>query len=714
MRSTEEIQLLELALQKLEGLHATFDYVRIRLASPTRIRSWSERQLPDGNVIGEVIAGETIQFRSYAPYSSGLFSQKIFGPMKDWTCECGKFKGGVGSTHLVCDICGVQLIESRVRRYRMAYINLSFPITHIWYSHGIPNYLAMFLRCYDEKIRLKDIEEVIYFHQLEYFIRKTNRLYPFSKRSKTELHKFLINSLPLKQGESLKRDLERKMPTILLRNHYRLPFGDLKKRKGSEIIQAALESINLYDEIELLRKGLKGRSFQETKKRRALPQSVLLRYRRLRLYESFFATKTKPEWMILKVLPILPPTLRPFVELENGRVVSADLNALYRIIIERNNRLIELLYIQESLSLIVVQALRLLQEGIDALIDNARLPREKSFVANDKPLKSLTEILEGKQGRFRNSLLGKRVDYSGRSVIVPGPSLCLNECGLPYDMAKELFRPFLINRLIKLFNNDENCDPKTAQHIIQKNKPIVWLLLKYLSEHYSILLNRAPTLHRFGIQAFNPNIILGQAIQLHPLVCSGFNADFDGDQMAVHLPLYEISQSEAQAMMRPSSNVLSPATGEVILKPTQDMVIGCYYLTLMIKEQKSQSKAWFSSSNHALLAFDQKKIGIHTPIFVRYHLENKILNLNKGIISLEEDSFFNSIDIDISSLKCYQILNSKDKLNHSYILTNIGVFLVKKISTSVYRTHDLFLETTAGRLLFLKTYNYAFTQKRIS
>lgn len=709
MRSTEEIKALESALQKLEALYATFDYVRIRLASPTRIRSWCERKLPNGDLVGEVIAGETIQFRSYAPYSSGLFSQKIFGPMKDWTCECGKYKGGVGSTHLVCDICGVQLTESRVRRYRMGYINLSFPITHIWYSHGIPNYLAMFLRCYDEKIRLKDIEEVIYFHQLEYFIRRTNRLYPFSRRSKTELHKFLINSLPPRQRGTLERDLARRIPTILLRNHYRLPFGDLRKRKGSEIIQAALEAIDLHEEINHLRKGLKGRSFQETKKRRHLPQSVLLRYRRLRLYESFLSTKTKPEWMILRVLPILPPTLRPFVELENGRVVSADLNALYRIIIERNNRLVELLYIQESLNLIVVQALRLLQEGIDALIDNARLPKEKSFVANDKPLKSLTEILEGKQGRFRNSLLGKRVDYSGRSVIVPGPPLRLNECGLPYEMAKELFRPFLVNQLVLLLNDEDSCDPKTAQHIIQKNKPIIWLLLEQLTYKYCILLNRAPTLHRFGIQAFTPVLVLGQAIQLHPLVCTGFNADFDGDQMAVHLPLYEASQLEIQTMMRPSSNVVSPANGEVVLKPTQDMVIGCYYLTRMIKDKQHSFRSWFPNQEKALLAFSEKKISIHTPIFVRYVLGKNQIVLNKNTIQLQS---YGNLILE-SHVKLIKSFKSKREVDQFYFLTTIGIFIVRKITSNSYEIEDFFLETTAGRLIFMKTYSHVITEKKI-
>jgi DNA-directed RNA polymerase subunit beta' len=419
----------------------------------------------------------------------------------------------------------------------------------------------------------------------------------------------------------------------------------------------------------------------------------------MRILESFLSSETDPSWLVLTVLPVLPPTLRPLVELENGRLVVADVNESYRLVVMRNNRLGNFLYFQSLPELVLSHARKLLQEIVDCLIDNARLPKERKIFLNEKPLKSLTEILEGKQGRFRNSLLGKRVDYSGRSVIVVGPQLRLNQCGLPYEMATELFQPFLVNQLLQHTIKFPSHNTRLANLIIRKNKPFVWTLVAGLSQNYSILLNRAPTLHRFGIQAFDPVIVVGQAIHLHPLVCTGFNADFDGDQMAVHLPLYDISQLEIKMIMRPSYNVLSPANGEVILKPTQDMVIGCYYLTMMITQKKDPLQKWFASPQEALTAFSQKKIQIHTPILVRYRLNS--IEFHKNQTSLPFTTFPTYFPQNFDNLQVYKI--RKNGAKH-YLVTNWGVFVALPFGKEKYQLTDLFLETTVGRLIFTENY----------
>jgi len=438
-----------------------------------------------------------------------------------------------------------------------------------------------------------------------------------------------------------------------------------------------------------------------------LPEKTLIR--RIRILESFFATKVNPSWMILTTLPVLPPNLRPLLELENGRLVAADVNEIYRLIITRNQRLFDFMYHFVAPDLITVHGRKLLQEGVDSLIDNARLPKEKRFSLNNKALKSLTEILEGKQGRFRQSLLGKRVDYSGRSVIIVGPNLRLNQCGLPYEMAIELFQPFLINELLKTKIKAPSHNTKLAQVIIKKNKPFIWTLLSNLTQKHAILLNRAPTLHRFGIQAFDPVLVLGQAIHLHPLVCTGFNADFDGDQMAIHLPLYETSQLEARTLMRPSYNVISPSNGEVILKPTQDMVIGCYYLTLMIKKYSSLTKKWFSNEKEVLLAFYQKKITLHTPLFVRYKLLNfEIKYENNKLKLFDSEMHFDSLKKEILILKIFKF--SSKKVTNFFILTNIGIFLIKEEENKSLAITEFYLESTAGRLLFSINFKKSFSK----
>ena len=676
MKSNYEILELEKTLLKLENLHASFDYLRISIASPKRIKSWAERILPNGEIIGEVLKPETINFRSHQPETNGLFCEKIFGPIKNWKCKCGKYNGFI--LDKICEECKVEIIESRVRRYRMGYIDLTCPVIHLWYLKGVPNYLCILLKCINPELKVSHIEQIVYFKEGIRIINEENPLYEYfyPDKNSNKLEKF-YNSNSLKSSK-------------------------FQKRRGAEIIKAALESINIKSEINNIRSFINENTLKNINLNSKIEKTTI---RQIRILESFLATKTNPSWMVLTTLPVLPPNLRPLLELESGRLVAADVNEIYRLIITRNQRLFDFIYNYVAPDLITVHSRKLLQESVDSLIDNARLAKDKTFCLNNKALKSLTEILEGKQGRFRQSLLGKRVDYSGRSVIIVGPNLRLNQCGLPYEMAVELFQPFLINELLKTKIKAPSHNTKLAHLILKKNKPFIWNLLMTLTKRHSILLNRAPTLHRFGIQAFDPILILGQAIHLHPLVCTGFNADFDGDQMAIHLPLYECSQLEAKTMMRPSYNVLSPSNGEVVLKPTQDMVIGCYYLTLMISKTNFLLKKWFSNENEALSAFYQKKLTIHTPILVRYSLlKFKIKNENGKLKFYDTVTNLNSNQKDIIIYKTFEI---NKKVKKFYLLTNMGIFIGHIVTNKTFEITDLFLETTAGRLIFSRNFNNA-------
>jgi len=667
MAKSLEVLELEKSLLALEDLHASFDYLRISLASPQRIKSWSERTLPTGEIIGEVMRPETINFRTHQPEVHGLFCEKIFGPIKNWKCRCGKYNGFAIDT--ICDDCEVEITEARVRRYRMGYIELTCPVMHNWYLKGTPSYLAILLRTYDEKECTPDkLGEVV-------------NLFKFTHKYPNPLPQFLYKD---EEKNELKQFQKARISSPNLR----------QTRKGAEIIKAALDALDLPIEIEDARLQITTQCVNNLNPQltRLQPKNLL----RIRILESFMASETEPGWMVLTTLPVLPPNLRPLVELESGRLVAADVNELYRLIITRNQRLHDFLYRFVAPDLIGIQGRKLLQEGVDSLIDNSRVAKNKMFMLNNKKLKSLTEILEGKQGRFRQSLLGKRVDYSGRSVIIVGPNLRLNQCGLPYEMAAELFQPFLLNELLKTKIKKPSHNTKLAHIIIRKNKPFVWLLLERLTRKHCVLLNRAPTLHRFGIQAFDPLIILGQALHLHPLVCTGFNADFDGDQMAVHLPLYEASQLEARTMMRPSYNVLSPSNGEVILKPTQDMVIGCYYLTLMITNNKYLTKKWFANESQALSAFYQKKITIHTPILIRYSLANFQIKVeNQRVIFQEKSSFLNETEVFL-----YKMFQIGAKAEKYYLITNLGIFIAHEGPYQSYEITDLFLETSPGRVIF--------------
>ncbi len=558
-----------------------FDYVKIGLASPERIRNWGERTLPNGQVVGEVTKPETINYRTLKPEMDGLFCERIFGPAKDWECHCGKYKR-VRHRGIVCERCGVEVTESRVRRHRMGYIKLAAPVTHVWYLKGIPSYMAILL-----DMPLRDVEQIVYF----------NAYCVLNPGNHEELsYKQLLNEDRWLEIEDAIYDED---STIV----------GVEVGIGAEALKTLLENIPLEEEAEKLREDIANSRGQKRAKL----------IKRLRVIDNFIATGARPEWMVLDVIPVIPPDLRPMVQLDGGRFATSDLNDLYRRVINRNNRLARL---QEILApeIIIRNEKRMLQEAVDALIDNGR--RGRTVVgANNRPLKSLSDIIEGKQGRFRQNLLGKRVDYSGRSVIVVGPNLKIHQCGLPREMAIELFQPFVIHKLIRqgLVNNI-----KAAKKLIQRGDASIWDVLEEAIEGHPVMLNRAPTLHRLGIQAFEPILVEGRAIQLHPLVCPAFNADFDGDQMAVHIPLSLESQAEARLLMLASNNVLSPATGRPIITPSQDMVLGCYYLTAENHAEQTGSVFYFANIEAAIAAYEHSQVSLHTYAFVRLANDVKV------------------------------------------------------------------------------------------
>ena len=538
-----------------------FDFIKIGIASPERVMNWSH---------GEVMKPETINYRTLKPERDGLFCERIFGPSKDWECYCGKYKR-VRHRGIVCERCGVEVTESKVRRHRMGHIKLAAPVTHIWFLKGIPSYLGLIL-----DMSLKDLEQVIYFNS-----------YVVLDPGNTELKANQL--LSEEEYENILEDNEE---------------AQLEVGIGAEAVQILLSRLNLQEMSD----GLK----QELEEITGSSQKRVKPLKRLRLVESLIQSGTNPSWMVMDVLPVIPPDLRPMVQLDGGRFATSDLNDLYRRVINRNNRLSRLLEMGAP-EIIVRNEKRMLQEAVDALIDNGR--RGRTVVGpNNRPLKSLSNIIEGKQGRFRQNLLGKRVDYSGRSVIVVGPRLKLHQCGLPKEMAIELFKPFVINKLIE---RGESQNIKSAKKTIERQETVVWDVLEEVIKGHPVLLNRAPTLHRLGIQAFEPVLVEGRAIQLHPLVCVAFNADFDGDQMAVHVPLSVEAQTEARMLMMATNNVLQPSTGQPIITPTQDMVLGIYYLTLDNPYATKGAGMKFFSFEDALAAFEAGVVDLHAKVIVR-------------------------------------------------------------------------------------------------
>ena len=540
-----------------------FEYMKIGLASPDMIRSWSH---------GEVKKPETINYRTLKPEKEGLFCEKIFGPTRDWECHCGKYKR-VRYKGVVCDRCGVEVTRSKVRRERMGHIELAAPVSHIWYFKGIPSRMGLVL-----DMSPRSLEEVIYFAS-----------YVVTEPGDTPLEKKQL--LSEKEYRSY-------------REKYGLAF---EAGMGAESIKKLLLDIDLDREIETLREEL--RTIQGQRRNRAI--------KRLEVLDAFKQSGNHPSWMILDVLPVIPPDLRPMVQLDGGRFATSDLNDLYRRVINRNNRLKRLLDLGAP-DIIVQNEKRMLQEAVDALIDNGRRGRPVTGPGN-RPLKSLSHMLKGKQGRFRQNLLGKRVDYSGRSVIVVGPELKMYQCGLPKEMALELFKPFVMKELVA---QGYAHNIKSAKRKVERVSSDVWDVLEQVITEHPVLLNRAPTLHRLGIQAFEPILVAGRAIKLHPLVCTAYNADFDGDQMAVHVPLSAEAQAEARLLMLAAHNILNPKDGKPVVTPTQDMVLGSYYLTIE-KENEPGEGQIFSAPEEVFIAYHYKKVSLHTRIAIPARMLNK-------------------------------------------------------------------------------------------
>src|SRR5210317_481973 len=674
-----------------------FDYIKIKLASPMRILQWSHRKLPNGQFVGEVQKSETINYRTFKPEMDGLFCERIFGPSKSLECTCGKYKR-VRYEGLICERCGVELTESRVRRHRMGYINLIYPVTHVWYINSRPNFMALLLeveesekqlqttytghseackKCdglkltpstivdlWDERIKRIKLASLAYFiaeDEISFYglhwdlqqYRRSRELgysgyplkpYPKPQNRRYNTPKYLLRSTPnfLIGAPLIKKELEKlNLKSEIFRTRSFVLVCTKVLNKEDE----------LYDESKWFRKWEQQRIYKIRE------QAI----KRIRILENLIGTSSRPSWMILSILPVIPPALRPMIQLEGGRFATSDLNELYRRIITRNNRLLRLLEI-DAPQLIIRNEKRLLQEAVDTLIDNGKRGKI-ALSANNRPLKSLSDIIKGKHGRFRQNLLGKRVDYSGRSVIVVGPSLKLNQCGLPYEMAIELFQPFIIRELINqgLANN-----MKIAKNLIQQNELIIEPVLEKILASHPIFLNRAPTLHRLGIQAFEPILVVGRAIKLHPLVCSAFNADFDGDQMAVHIPLSINAQAECYMLMLAPYNFLSPASGEPIIMPSQDMVLGCYYLTVNNIKSLLGSTHYFANLNDVILAYEQNQIEIHSCIWVRdQNLQKEPVNLIKRIDLKDTTSIYYYENLQIRKTK-------DNKIIVQYIRTTTG------------------------------------------
>ena len=562
--------------------YITFESMKIGLASPEKIREWSH---------GEVKKPETINYRTLKPERDGLFCERIFGPQRDWECHCGKYKR-IRYKGKVCERCGVEITRSKVRRERMGHIELAAPVSHIWYFKGIPSRMGLIL-----DMSPRNLEKVLYF-----------AMYIVIEPGDTPLQKMQVLS------EKEYREMREKYE------------DEFEAGMGAEAIKKLLMEIDVDKLSEELKEELEN----------ATGQKRIRLLKRLEVVEAFRTSGNRPEWMILDVVPVIPPDIRPMVQLDGGRFATSDLNDLYRRVINRNNRLLKLLQLGAP-EIIIRNEKRMLQEAVDALIDNGRRGRPVTG-PNNRPLKSLSDMLKGKQGRFRQNLLGKRVDYSGRSVIVVGPELKLYQCGLPKEMALELFKPFVMKRLVE---TGKAANIKSARKMVERAKTEVWDALEIVIKDHPVMLNRAPTLHRLGIQAFEPILVEGRAIKLHPLVCTAFNADFDGDQMAVHVPLSAEAQAEARLLMLAANNLLKPSDGKPVTVPTQDMVLGSYYLTLEKPGEPGEGKA-FRNVDEAIMAYDEKIIGLHSKIKVRLYREidgvkqSKIITTTIGRIIFNE------------------------------------------------------------------------------
>ena len=625
----------------------SFDAIKIGLASPEKIREWSH---------GEVKKPKTINYRTLKPEKDGLFCERIFGPSKDWECHCGKYKK-IRYKGVVCDRCGVEVTKSSVRRERMGHIELAAPVSHIWYFKGIPSRMGLML-----DLSPRVLEKVLYF----------------------------ANYIVLDAG-----DTNLMYKQVLTEKEYqeaREAYGDtFRVGMGAEAIKELLEAIDMDKESAELQAALAESSGQ--KRARIV--------KRLEVVEAFRESGNKPEWMIMTVIPVIPPDIRPMVQLDGGRFATSDLNDLYRRIINRNNRLKRLLELGAP-DIIVRNEKRMLQESVDALIDNGRRGRPVTGPGN-RPLKSLSDMLKGKSGRFRQNLLGKRVDYSGRSVIVVGPELKIYQCGLPQEMAIELFKPFVMKELVA---NGTSHNIKNAKKMVERLEPQVWDVLEQVIKEHPVMLNRAPTLHRLGIQAFEPILVQGKAIKLHPLVCTAFNADFDGDQMAVHLPLSVEAQAECRFLLLSPNNLLKPSDGGPVAVPSQDMVLGIYYLTQERPGAKGEGK-FFKSVNEAILAYENQVITLQTKIHVRVTKTMPDGTEKTGTVSSTLGRFiFNEI--------LPQDLGFVDRSNHENDLAlevdfHVGKKGLKQILQKVINTHGA--TKTAEVLDDIKSMGYKYSTR---
>lgn len=727
-----------------------FEMIQIKIASPKTILQWSERKLPNGEIIGEILKPETMNYRTYKPEPSGLLCQKIFGPITSWECDCNLPKRVPKNRHkpVYCDVCWVELTDSRVRRHRMAYIGLNFPATHIWYLKGSPSYLSIVL-----DIGVRELEKVVYFEEgtikideengeayfdtkdeefiiSDQFDKSPTSVQPkslydgISKRAldNNQIAEILDQFVLDQQGEIFEKDKANSITVSTINNELDqnttksnlfnldldlnnyippdplepllgpnidqvedLNWGeatlswdpdialrwdsDEEKLQGAESLLKALESINLPLKIKTLRSEL---VFSPPSKR----EKIL---RRIRVLEGFLSSCINPAWMILKVLPVLPAGLRPVFELPTGMYTSSEFNEHYRLIITRNNRLKRLQTKIAPFFLLQNEKL-LLQSAIDDLLDNGK-PTPLNQMIKNRPLRCLSDLFCGKEGRFRENLLGKRVDYSGRSVIVVGPGLGLDQCGLPYDMAIELFNPYIL-RLLSEFEMVGSLT-SASEMLSHTTFPILWDILDFLSRVYLIILNRAPTLHRFGIQAFQPVITTGRAIQLHPLVCPAFNADFDGDQMGVHLPLTLKTQLETYDRLLSANNFLSSATGRPLLTPSQDIVLGWYYLTAYNLPKTKSAYTYYQNFRDVIRDAESHKLLVHSPIWVKY--DGQLLGISLKSSELRGTRIFK----DDSILEIYEEVQIRRSLNGNilttYILTTPGrIVLNELIAATVY------------------------------
>ena len=625
----------------------TFDSIKIGLASPDQIREWS---------YGEVKKPETINYRTLKPERDGLFCERIFGPTKDWECHCGKYKK-IRFKGKICDRCGVEVTRSKVRRERMGHIELAAPVSHIWYFKGIPSRISLML-----DISPKALEQVLYF--ASYIV-----IDPGEAR---EISKMQILT------ETEYRDLYEKYE------------DDFRAGMGAEAIKELLTEIDLDQLYTQITTDLEGASGQ--KRVRLL--------KRLEVVESFRQSGNRPEWMILDVIPVIPPDIRPMVQLDGGRFATSDLNDLYRRVINRNNRLARLLELQAP-DIIIRNEKRMLQEAVDSLIDNGRKGRPVTG-PNNRPLKSLSDMLKGKQGRFRQNLLGKRVDYSGRSVIVVGPELKMYQCGLPKEMALELFKPFVMKRLVE---TKAVVNIKAARKAVERAKPEVWDALEVVIKGHPVLLNRAPTLHRLGIQAFEPVLVEGRALKLHPLVCTAYNADFDGDQMAVHVPLSAEAQAEARFLMLAAGNLLKPSDGRPVCVPTQDMILGSYYLTLDKDGEKGEGKV-FRDVDEAMMAYQTGYLTLHSKIKVRMTKEfNGVKESGLVDTTVGKIIFNNPIPQDLGFVD-RSLEENKFKLEIDFL---VGKKQLGKIIDACIRVHGT--QTTSVVLDHIKAQGYKYSTR---